>query len=68
MKGTPKSIEDAIRNAIEEITQKKNFNQTDEIRIIKRHVKDFMAQKFQVIETDQMLSLWQTIFPPGEKE
>lgn len=68
MKGTPKSIEEAIQNAIHEITQKKNFNQRDEIRIIKRHVKDFLSQKFQVIDTDQMLMLWQKIFPPGDEE
>ena len=68
MKGTPKSIEEAIQSAIIEINKRKDFNQRNEIRIIKRHVKDFMAHKFQIIDTDQMLMLWQSIFPPGDEE
>jgi predicted XRE-type DNA-binding protein len=72
-KGTPKSLEQAIGNALDELKQKEidvNFHiaKNDPVLIIKKHVQDFIAQKFNLfmsgdgsqIDTTAQ-SLWEKI-------
>lgn len=44
--GTPKTLEQAIQNAIDEVCLKESNERTS--TLIEKHVRDFLAQKFQL--------------------
>jgi len=66
--GTPKTIEQAIRNGVDDwMNQPGSLEDYEELAdIIKQHVQDFLAQKFGSAYLNQQITkvdLWNMIFP-----
>jgi hypothetical protein len=81
--GTPKTIDEAIARGFAEIEAATYFDgplpEPERVLVVRRHVKDFLAQHFTVamISEDHALSssqrgiferLWSTLFPPSGQE
>lgn len=47
-RGTPKTLKEAIGNALETISDANGLDHDDKINVIFNHVKDFLSQKFTV--------------------
>lgn len=65
-KGTPKTIDEAIRNGVLEFNVKGEPSPSFHIR---RHVKDFMSQKFSAESLSgnpEAMRIWYLIFPEDE--
>jgi len=57
LKPTPKTIEEAIKNGLEDVKPG-----TDPVDTVKLHVKDYLAQKWGILEPET-IRLWNTVFP-----
>lgn len=65
--GTPKTIDQAIVNALKEISPEREWSVEDkEVKVLMTHIQDRLAQSFGVyaMENDSgtVISLWKSIF------
>lgn len=67
--GTPMTLEEAIQRALEEIRGLPSSTEDEQIQVIHRRVKDFLAQKFSLAMCGELdlKTLWSHIFP-SEKQ
>lgn len=65
---TPKTLKEAIRNALEEIKEQGVTDLDKQIEIIHMHVQDKMAQDFNtaMLTHNDCESLWNRIFKAGK--
>jgi len=59
--GTPKTLEQAIKNGLNEVATRIEFGATpDSSAVIEMHVRDFLAQKFtpDVLDNPKVVALW----------
>lgn len=64
MRGTPKNLDQAIKNALEAAFDKALFHvvaEEDEIEAARNHIQDFLAQKFSVAYIEAELGKFEPV-------